>query len=71
MYFLDSIHAITSGVLVLGQADHHREWCVRDSHVIVFSLHSADAFLEQYDINEIIRVDRLRKDLIQQFLFLL
>lgn len=47
MYFFDIKYAITSGVLVFGQADHHREWCVRDSHIIIFSLYSADAFLKQ------------------------
>lgn len=47
MYLLDSMHAVISKVIVLGQTDHYCEWSVRYSYGIVFSLHSADTFLKQ------------------------
>lgn len=45
MYLLDSMHAMISKMIVLGQTDHYCEWSVRYSYEIVFSLHSADTFL--------------------------
>lgn len=47
MYLLGCVHAITSGVIIFRQTDHHRERCARYARVIVLPLYSAHPFLQE------------------------